>query len=90
MKSLKYLEAVRELSCVVCWGQAVPHHMDVIGMGRNRKNSLQEHYTTIPLCTEHHTEWHNVGNTAFNEKYAIDMWKETALAMAKIFHENYS
>lgn len=88
MKSLEHLEVVRNMDCCLCGQGASPHHMKAIGMGRNRKNEMREHYMTIPLCVKHHTEWHAMGNRAFNVKYQVDMWMITANIMADILYDN--
>lgn len=54
--SLEFVERTREQSCRVvgCPNPVEPHHLDVIGMGRNRKRPMAEHYSTVALCRKHH------------------------------------
>lgn len=33
---------------------------------------------SLPLCRAHHTERHTTGNRAFEEKYCINLWEESA------------
>ena len=64
------------MGCLICRKEAEPHHLDAIGMGRNRKKELKEHYTAIPLCRVHHGEYHQYARSWFEKKYNIILWKE--------------
>lgn len=55
------------------------HHMDTVGMGGNRKKGCIEDYSCVPLCRGHHQEWHNMGNTEFEKKHYVNMWKTNYL-----------
>jgi len=69
MKSLKYLEWIRVKPCCVCGNLSKPHHLKRIGMGRNRKKDLVEHYTAVPLCRSHHEQAHR------SKDYEKRFWK---------------
>jgi len=71
------------MSCLVCGKPGDPHHLSHIGMGRNRKNELREHFTAIPLCREHHTEIHDKGKDRFNLTHRIDVWQEAFKLITK-------
>jgi hypothetical protein len=58
--------------CCVCGRRAELHHCQSIGMGFNRREKPQLGNLILPLCREHHTEWHNIGGTAFGNKYHIE------------------
>lgn len=58
--------------CCVCGKKAELHHVDAIGMGYNRNDKPQIGNGVLPLCSEHHREWHNVGGTEFDNKYHIE------------------
>ena len=58
--------------CCVCGQKADLHHVDAIGMGYNRREKPQLGARVLPLCRMHHMEWHNIGGTAFDEKYHIE------------------
>lgn len=58
--------------CCVCGKKADLHHVDAIGMGYNRNDKPQIGNRVLPLCREHHMEWHNVGGTEFDNKYHIE------------------
>ena len=47
------------------------HHVDAVGMGRNRKDIIHLGMRVLPLTRIEHTEAHAMGNTAFCEKYHI-------------------
>lgn len=58
--------------CVICGKPAELHHVDVVGMGRNRTDILHEGMEAISLCRVHHTEIETIGNKAFFELYHLD------------------
>ena len=58
--------------CVVCGRRAELHHIDRVGLGRDRHDIVHEGMETLPLCREHHTEIHTSGDKSFLEKYHID------------------
>ena len=73
---MTFVEFVKTYSCSICGTSPVDaHHLDTVGMGRNRKNDCIEDYSCVPLCREHHQEWHQVGDTEFTNKYYINLWK---------------
>lgn len=55
--------------CAVCGRVADIHHVDVIGMGNDRKKISHIGRRVVPLCREHHTEAHMVSD--FLEKYHL-------------------
>ena len=69
MKSLKYLEWIRVKPCCVCGNLSKPHHLKRIGMGRNRKKNMLEHYTAVPLCSIHHEQ------AQWSRDYEKRFWK---------------
>lgn len=58
--------------CCICGAKADLHHVDRVGMGRNRNEIIHEGMEVLPLCREHHTECHNTGQEGFNARYHID------------------
>ena len=58
--------------CCICGAKADLHHVDRVGMGRNRNDIIHEGMEVLPLCREHHTECHNMGQDSFNARYHID------------------
>jgi len=57
--------------CAVCGKKTELHHVDAVGMGRNRREIDHIGMRCLPLCREHHDEAHRIGETAFQEKYHL-------------------
>ena len=57
--------------CCICGKKADLHHVDQVGMGYNRETKPQLGALVIPLCREHHREYHSIGRTAFEQKYIV-------------------
>tara|TARA_R100001198_G_scaffold71331_1_gene43655 strand:+ start:437 stop:742 length:306 start_codon:yes stop_codon:yes gene_type:complete len=88
--SLKYLDYVRSLNCLVCFTSSPdPDHLEAIGMGGNRKKPTLKHYSCIPLCRLHHTERHALPLKEFEDKYKINLWKE-AFKILRGYYERES
>ena len=58
--------------CPICGKHADLHHIDAIGMGRDRTDIIHEGMEVLPLCREHHAEIHTIGKSAFMEKYHLN------------------
>lgn len=58
--------------CAVCGQKTELHHVDAVGMGRNRNEICHIGMRALPLCTNHHMEAHQIGNKAFIERYHIE------------------
>ena len=83
MSPLEYLQNIKEeFRCSACYkeGKMDAHHINSIGMGRNRKNQLREHYSAIPLCRICHQEYHKIGKKTFEFKHDINLY-ETAFSL---------
>lgn len=59
--------------CCICGRKAELHHCEgsMIGMGYNRNEKPQIGNLILPLCREHHQEYHNTGRTEFEDKYHL-------------------
>ena len=57
--------------CVICGKRADLHHCDSVGMGRSRDEIIHEGMEVMPLCREHHTEYHTIGKDSFMDKYHV-------------------
>lgn len=57
--------------CCICGKKADLHHVDRVGMGRNRNTIIHEGMEVMPVCREHHQEIDNIGQDSFNRKYHI-------------------
>jgi hypothetical protein len=58
--------------CCICGKSADLHHVDHVGVGRDREEIVHEGMEALPLCREHHTEIHTIGKITFFEKYHIE------------------
>lgn len=58
--------------CPICGRKADLHHVDAVGMGRDRDEIVHEGMEVLPLCREHHMEIHSIGKTEFFKRYHID------------------
>lgn len=58
--------------CCVCGRRADLHHVDQIGMGFNRRTKAQLGALALPLCREHHSEYHTLGRDTFAELYHVE------------------
>lgn len=57
--------------CAVCGRKADLHHVDRVGMGRNRRTINHIGLRALPLCREHHTLLHSTSEAAFMKKYHL-------------------
>lgn len=65
-------------SCLICGkGYMGEHHVDVIGMGRDRDKVDKEfpEAKKLPLCWEHHSELEQISTSKFLEKYHLQDYK---------------
>lgn len=57
--------------CLICGEKADTHHVDAVGMGRDRNHIDHTKHRLMALCRVHHTEYHKIGKTAFCNKYHL-------------------
>lgn len=57
--------------CAVCGKPCDLHHVDRVGMGRNRDKIIHLGLRVLPLCREHHTLAHSMGDEKFMKKYFL-------------------
>ena len=68
----RYLAAcLRHRICCVCGQPGEVHHVEAIGMGRDRRYVDDSDSRKICLCREHHAEAHNLGVNEFEDKYHV-------------------
>lgn len=48
------------------------HHMNPVGMGRDKKKVDHSQHKFLTVCAEHHQEAHTIGQKTFNAKYHLD------------------
>lgn len=73
-----YADVVRTFPCCVCghFG-ADPHHVTTRGASGSKSD-------LVPLCRDHHREWHDKGRATFEAKYSVDL-----AAIARRLFEKY-
>ncbi len=63
----KYLYSCLEYRrCAVCNDKADIHHIDTVGMGRDREQIIHKGMEAIALCRKHHQEAHTKGQAFFD------------------------
>lgn len=68
----KYLYfCIKHKKCAVCGKPGEIHHVDAIGMGRNRKKIDDSYHRKLCLCRLHHTIAHNRGMESFEKMYHV-------------------
>lgn len=71
--------------CCICGRRADLHHVDHVGMGRDRTEIIHEGMEVLPLCREHHTEAHTIGQKTFNDKWHIERGVEVDAAVSRLY-----
>lgn len=64
-------QCVIHKKCPVCGKRADLHHVNAVGMGRNREEIIHEGLEVMSLCREHHQEIHVLGLAAFLMRYHL-------------------
>ena len=62
---------VKHKKCAVCGRDGEIHHVDAIGMGRDRRTVDDSNSRKICLCRTHHTNAHQRGMRAFEQMYHV-------------------
>ena len=57
--------------CCICGQHTDLHHVERVGMGRNRDEIIHDGMEVLPLCREHHTEAHTMPDEEFFAKYHL-------------------
>lgn len=70
--------------CSCCGKKADIHHVDKVGMGRDRTKINHEGMKVIALCREHHTEIHQIGEKDFEKKHKVYGLKLDKYAVKKL------
>lgn len=72
--------------CCLCGKKAELHHSgERVGMGRNRNEINHIGMLAQPLCREHHTEAHTIGQTTFNERYHLSRGIAIDQTLARLY-----
>lgn len=62
---------LRHRKCCVSGEDAELHHVDAVGMGRDREDIIHKGMRVLPLNRYYHTEAHTIGKKTFEEKYHL-------------------
>lgn len=57
--------------CCICGAPTDLHHIERVGMGRNREEIIHEGMEVLPLCREHHMEAHTMPDADFFARYHL-------------------
>lgn len=71
--------------CCICGGRAELHHVDHVGIGRSRDEIIHIGMRVLPLCREHHTEAHTIGQQTFESKWHINSGIEVDNTISRIY-----
>lgn len=58
--------------CIICGKPCDLHHVDRVGMGRDRNDICHIGMECLPLCREHHIEAHQHGDQALIDRYHLE------------------
>lgn len=64
-------KCVEHKRCCICRKPADLHHIDRVGMGRNREEIIHVGMDAITLCRLHHQEAHQHGDDALLQRYHL-------------------
>lgn len=62
---------LEQKKCCVCGTNGEVHHVDTIGMGRDRTKVDDSQNRKMCLCRKHHSEYHTIGAEEFEKKYHV-------------------
>ena len=71
--------------CCICGAPADLHHIERVGMGRNREEIIHEGMEALPICREHHTEAHTMTDKEFFDKYHLPGGIELDKTLCRIY-----
>jgi len=71
--------------CCVCGRKADLHHVDHIGMGRDRNEIIHKGMRVLPLCRNHHNEVHLKGTAEFENLYHLGGGIELDRTLCRIY-----
>lgn len=71
--------------CCICGAPADLHHIERVGMGRNRDEIIHEGMEALPVCRDHHTEAHTMTDEDFFSKYHLPGGIELDKTLCRIY-----
>ncbi len=66
-----FIFCLKDRICAVCQEPGEIHHVEAIGMGRDRDKYDDSKHLKICLCRKHHSEAHNTGWETFASKHHL-------------------
>ncbi len=79
---------LKHRKCCITGRKAELHHVDAVGMGRDRNEITHLGMRALPLTRKLHTEAHTIGQQAFDEKYHVKGFAVTE-ELCRIWHIKY-
>lgn len=61
----------KKICCICGKPHSDIHHVETVGMGRDRTKINDDDNKKMCLCREHHTEYHKIGQEDFEDKYHV-------------------
>lgn len=78
----KYLYmCIEHRKCAICNNRAEIHHIDTVGMGRNRDEIIHEGMKVVALCNKHHMEAHTKGQRFMKDNHIYGIKLDRYLCM---------
>lgn len=71
--------------CCICGRNADLHHVDAVGMGRDRTDIIHEGLKVLPLCREHHQEIHGMTDAEFFGRYHLNGGIEADKTICRLY-----
>lgn len=82
-----YIDLVKTMPCCVCQARGVdPHHIIIPGTGYKGFNYKTPDAWAIPLCRQHHDEFHHLGGLQWEQKY-LPQTEYSVLTLAQLIAE---
>lgn len=72
--------------CCITGRKAELHHVDRVGMGRDRTDIVHEGMEVLPLCHEKHMEAHTMPDQEFFDKYHLSGGISLDKTLCRIWH----
>lgn len=71
--------------CAICGKPAELHHVDRVGMGRDRDDIIHLGMRALPLCRIHHNEAHTMSDADFVSRYHLTDGIEIDKTLCRIY-----
>lgn len=71
--------------CCICGAHTDLHHVERVGMGRNREEIIHEGMEVLPLCRLHHGEAHTMPDDEFFTRYHLNGGIELDRTLCRLY-----